>query len=101
MASGGYCLFCTAENKVFFRFTEGDQGKVHSVPLSELLTVEELPLSDSADIVGMKVLAPWYSDTELTSMLRLSLLMAGKVLQVRSTCTVSLLLPFLSAKFPT
>ena len=37
------------------------------MPWTELLTLEELPFSDSAGIsVGTKVLAPWYCDAELT-----------------------------------
>ena len=37
------------------------------MPWTELLTLEELPFSDSSGInVGTKVLAPWYCDAELT-----------------------------------
>ena len=61
-------IVCAVEDKkVFFKFVEGEKGKVHSLPWTELLTLEELPFPDSADVsVGTKVLAPWYCDTELT-----------------------------------
>ena len=46
---------------------DSEKGKVHSVPWTELLTVEELPFPNCADIaIGTKVLAPWYCDAELT-----------------------------------
>lgn len=59
-------FYAVEDKKIFFKF-EGDKGKVHSVPWTELLTLEELPFPDGAGIsVGTKVLAPWYCDTELT-----------------------------------
>ena len=79
--------------KIFFRFTEDDKGKVHSVPRSELLTAEELPLSDSADIVGMKVLAPWYSDTELTVRHAEAIIVDGRKSAAGQICITVTVLP--------
>ena len=59
-----YLVSCSGGQE---NFVEDEKGKVHSVPWTELLTLEELPFPDSDGIsVGTKVLAPWYCDTELT-----------------------------------
>lgn len=58
-----FCCYLLAEEvEVSFRFTEGSD-KIHSLPWSELLTVDEIPFEALADITeGMKVLAPWIDE---------------------------------------
>ena len=56
----------TAENKkVTIRFIEG--GTVHSLPWSELLTIEETPFeSVEAVMECVNVLAPWWYELRIT-----------------------------------
>lgn len=60
------CTYMTAENKkVSFKFIEG--GTVHSLPWTELLTMEEIPFESLDDLTeGVNVMAPWYDDSSLT-----------------------------------
>ena len=58
--------YTTAENKkVTFKFVEG--GSVHSLPWTELLTMDETPFVSIDDVTeGMNVMAPWYDDDSIT-----------------------------------
>ena len=60
------CAYTTAENKkVSFRFVEG--GTVHSLPWTELLTINETPVESLDDLTeGVNVMAPWYDDNSIT-----------------------------------
>ena len=49
-----------------FKFVEG--GSVHSLPWTELLTMDETPFVSIDDVTeGMNVMAPWYDDDSITS----------------------------------
>ena len=56
----------TAENqKVTFKFVDG--GTVHSLPWTELLTMDETLFESLDDLTeGVSVMAPWYDDDTLT-----------------------------------
>ena len=60
------CAYTTAENKkVTFKFVEG--GTVHSLPWTELLTMDETPFESVDDLTeGVNVMAPWYDDNSVT-----------------------------------
>ena len=56
----------TAENqKITFKFVDG--GTVHSLPWTELLTMDETLFESLDDLAeGVSVMAPWYDDDTLT-----------------------------------
>lgn len=58
--------YTTAENKkVSFKFVEG--GTCHSLPWTELLTMDEIPFESPENLTeGVNVMAPWYDDNSLT-----------------------------------
>ena len=57
------CAYTTAENKkVTFKFVEG--GTVHSLPWTELLTMDETPFESVDDLTeGVNA---WYDDNSVT-----------------------------------